>query len=80
MAILSAIQRSNLARTQAMRQANFGFPSKAPGSDSYPIHDAVHARAALSYGSRYLSPSQFNTLRAKIRRKYPTMAIAAGKN
>lgn len=76
MAKLTAAQRHRLAQTASSRASNFGFPSKAPGSGSYPIHDVVHARSALSYGSRFLSPTAYASLKRKIKKKYPAMAIS----
>lgn len=58
---------------------NFGIPEKAEDaaskkkSGNYPIHDRAHARSALSYGSRHLSPSGYSALRARVHAKYPGM-------
>lgn len=58
---------------------NFGIPSKADSkrekkqTGNYPIHDREHARAALAYGKRYLSSAQYAKLKARIKKKYPTM-------
>lgn len=62
-----------------IKKKNFGIPSKAEGksekheSGNYPIEDRAHARSALSYGSRYLSPEKYKALKARIHAKYPDM-------
>ena len=62
-----------------IKQKNFGIPSKAENkeekkkSGNYPIHDKAHARAALSYGSRYLSSEEYSALKKRIHAKYPDM-------
>jgi len=45
----------------------------------YPVHDRAHARAALSYGARYASPSQLATIRSKVHARFPTMGKKKGK-
>ncbi len=42
-----------------------------PGRRAYPIHDRSHARAALSYVSRYGTASQKARVRAAVRSRYP---------
>jgi len=42
-----------------------------PKSRKYPIHDRSHARAALSYVSRYGTASQKARVRAAVRSRYP---------
>lgn len=46
MARLTAKQRRELPKS------DFAFPEKAPGSGSYPIPDAVHARVAKAYAAK----------------------------
>ena len=66
-----------------IKQKNFGIPSKAEGKKekkqegNYPIHDRAHARSALSYGSRYLSPSAYAALKKRVYAKYPGMKKSA---
>ena len=70
---LSANQRAHIAKK------NFGVPAKAGNakakkeSGNYPIEDMKHARAALSYGSRFLSPAAYSRLKARIHKKYPSL-------
>ena len=53
------------------------LPEKAfagPGR-SYPIEDKAHARAALSRASGNASPELQAHIKAKVRRKYPSIAV-----
>ena len=58
---------------------NFAFKSKADNpkekkeSGNYPIHDIEHARAALRYGARFLSPGAYKKLKARVYAKYPSL-------
>jgi hypothetical protein len=57
---------------------NFAMPASAAESGkgnkgSYPINDKAHARSALSYGSRFLSPGQYSQLKSRVHAKYPNM-------
>jgi len=53
----------------ALRPSQFALPGK--GSGSYPIPDASHARAALSMGAKYASPSKLATIKRKVKAKFP---------
>jgi hypothetical protein len=66
--VLSAASRNRLA------PKSFAVPSKAPGSGSYPIPDASHARNALSRASGKPVEGQ---VRAAVKRKFP--GIGKGK-
>jgi len=50
---------------------HFAIPSKAPGSGSFPIEDASHARNALSRVSANGSPAEKSEVRAAVHRKFP---------
>lgn len=52
---------SAMAR-KAIPRHDYGVPSKAPGSGSYPMPDRQHAAVAKAYASRYASPA----VRAKV--------------
>lgn len=65
MGILSSTQRKGLA------SSSFAIPSKAPGSGSYPIPDASHARNALSRASQFGSPAVKAAVRRKVSAKFP---------
>lgn len=62
MAVLTAAQRSNIPT------GDFAGPDR-----SYPIHDASHARNALSRVSQYGTPALKQKVRAAVHRKYPGM-------
>lgn len=75
--VLDSKSRAHIAKK------NFGIPSKAGNASekkktgNYPIHDKAHARAALAYGSRNLSSSEYAALRKRVHAKYPDMAKKA---
>jgi hypothetical protein len=60
--------------TAAMRKkipsSSFAVPSKAPGSGSYPIPDASHARNALARSSGKPIATE---VAAKVHAKYPNI-------
>lgn len=62
MSKLDAAQRNMLAKS------DFAVPSRAPGSGSYPINDASHARNALSRASGKPVQGQVD---AAVHRKFP---------
>lgn len=70
---------------QDMPKSDFALPGKGEGpkgagSGSYPIPDEGHARAALSRGAANASPSELATIRAKVKAKFPDMAVAGKKS
>lgn len=67
MAKLTAKKRKSLPKSA------FVYPSKAPGSGSYPIHDRAHARAALSLAAKKTTSGSASKVRAAVARKYPDM-------
>ena len=44
-----------------------------PGRRAYPIHDASHARNALSRVSQFGSSSEKATVRAAVHRRFPNI-------
>lgn len=64
MAKLTSKQRGNLA------SSSFAVPSKAPGSGSYPIPDASHARNALARAAGKPVQGQVDTA---VHRKFPAI-------
>lgn len=56
---------------KALPKSDFAIPSKEPGSGSYPIPDASHARNALSRVSRFGSPTEKAAVRKKVKAKFP---------
>lgn len=65
MAVLSSSQRKKLP------SSSFALPSNKPGSGSYPIPDASHARNALARVSQYGTSSEKAAVRAKVHKKFP---------
>lgn len=61
---LKAAQRNRLPA------ASFAGPDK-----SYPIPDASHARNALARASQNAAPALKAAIKAKVHRKYPSIAI-----
>ncbi len=62
MAKLNAADRKRIPRGE------FAVPSKAPGSGSYPIPDASHARDALARSSGKPVAAK---VRAAVKRRFP---------
>jgi len=55
------------------------LPSSAfvfPKERAYPIHDASHARSALSMVSKYGTPRQKARVRAEVARRFPSIEQA----
>lgn len=68
------------AARKALPKSDFAIPSKAPGSGSYPIEDANHARDALARAAG--KPEQAAVDRA-VYNKYPELkhnSSTAGKS
>lgn len=49
-----------------IKEKNFALPG-----GRYPIHDRVHARAALSMVAKHGTPEEQATVRSKVKAKYP---------
>jgi 2'-5' RNA ligase len=64
---LSAADRKNL------KDSDFAIPE----SRSYPIHDASHARAALSRVAQFGSDDEKRRVRAAVKRRYPDVVQKA---
>lgn len=65
MAKLTAKDRASLP------SSDFAVPSRKPGSGSYPVPDASHARNALSRVSQFGTASEKSKVRAKVRSRFP---------
>lgn len=65
-----------------IKPKNFAVSAKSSdtGEGKYPIHDASHARTALSYVSRYGSPSEKAKVHKAVAKKYPEMGKSASVN
>jgi hypothetical protein len=67
MAKLTTAQRKKLPAK------SFALPAKKPGSGSYPIPDASHARNALSRVAANGTSAEKKAVRAKVAAKYPNI-------
>lgn len=56
---------------KSIKGSNFALPGRR-----YPIHDASHARAALSRVSQFGSSEEKAAVRRKVKKKYPGMGKA----
>ncbi len=66
MARLSAAERNKLPKSA------FALPEK----DGFPVNDAAHAKAALSRGKQFASPDEQKRIVAKVKSKFPSMAVS----
>ena len=57
------------AARKALSSSSFVFPKER----RYPIHDANHARAALSMVAKHGTPSEKARVRAAVHRRYPNI-------
>ena len=69
------------AKRREMPNSDFALPGhgqgrSGKGSGAYPIDTPGRARAALSRGAANASPSELETIKAKVRAKYPGIAVA----
>lgn len=62
MSKLTAAARKKIPRGE------FGVPSKAPGSGSYPMPDKAHAANAKARAAQHASPAQRKVIDAKANR------------
>lgn len=56
------------ARRKEIPKSEFGVPSKAPGSGSYPMPDRAHAANAKARASQFASPAVKAEVDAKANR------------
>lgn len=62
-------------------KARKNLPASAfagPGR-SYPVQDAAHARNALARAAQHASPGLQAKIKAKIRKKFPSIAVEGEK-
>lgn len=62
-----------MTRLTARGRKKIGSGSFALPGRRYPIHDAAHARNALSRVSQFGTAAEKAAVRRKVRRKYPGM-------
>lgn len=72
------MSRLNLSERKKLPSSDFALPGQGSGpggkgSGSYPINDPNHARNALSRVSANGTPAQKAEVRAKVKRKYPSI-------
>jgi hypothetical protein len=65
------------AARKKIPKSSFAVPGKAPGSGSYPIPDASHARNALARSS---GKPVAAAVRAKVHRKFPGIGQSTEKS
>jgi hypothetical protein len=57
-------------------KSDFALPGGGPGgADAYPIDTIGRARDALSRAAANATPAQQATIKAAVRRKYPSIAV-----
>lgn len=69
------------AQRKALPSSEFALPGKGKGAGgkgpgSYPVDTPGRARAALSRGKANASPSQFATIKRKVKAEYPGMKVS----
>lgn len=72
MAVLSTSARKKLPK------GDFAVPSKAPGSGSYPVPDAAHARNALARVAQFGTNAQKSAVKKKASKKFPGIGKKKG--
>jgi hypothetical protein len=72
MAVLRMAQRKKLPKSEFALPGRGEGPS-GKGAGSYPIPDPGHARNALARVSQHGTPEEKKIVRAKVRRKYPSI-------
>jgi hypothetical protein len=76
MAKLTAAARKRLPR------ASFAVPKgkgSQPGKNSYPIHDASHARNALAMVAQHGTPGEKRAVKAAVKKRYPAIKVSGTK-
>lgn len=65
----------NAAARNALKTSDFALPKER----AYPIHDAAHARDALSRVAQYGTPEEKAKVRAAVKRRYPKIDVGDGQ-
>lgn len=63
------------AKRKRLAAGSFGLPAKK----AYPIDTPGRARSALSRAAANASPAEQKTIKAKVRAKYPSIAVGGKK-
>jgi hypothetical protein len=74
------VARLTTRARKSLGKSQFALPGKGEGPEgkgagSYPIPDEAHARAALSRGAQHASPAELRTIKAKVRKRYPSIDV-----
>lgn len=72
-------------KRQSLKPSQFALPGKGEGkggkgAGSYPIPDESHARNALARVAQHGTPAEKATVRAKVKAKYPDIAVGGTKS
>jgi hypothetical protein len=60
---------------KALPTSSFAGPGR-----SYPVNDPAHARNALARASQFASPGLKAKIKAKVKRKFPSIAVGGKAN
>ena len=69
-----------MAKLSAKARNKLPASSFAGPARSYPIPDENHARNALARAAQHASPELQATIKAKVRRRYPSISIEGEKS
>ena len=74
-------EKITMDQRRALSRSDFALPGKGTGKGgvgpgSYPIDTEKRARAALSYGSRFLPKAQLDIVKRKVRARYPNIHVS----
>lgn len=65
-----------MAGGKAIPKGDFALPGGGPGgADAYPIDTPGRARDALARAAANATPAQQATIKAAVKRKYPSIAV-----
>lgn len=62
------------AQRNALPDSAFAGPNR-----SYPVNDAAHARNAIARGAQNASPAVQAKIKAKVKKRYPGIAVTPAK-
>lgn len=62
-------------KRKSLKKSTFAIPSRR----AYPIPDKAHARNALARVAQHGTPAEKKAVRAKVRKKFPSIGKKKGK-
>lgn len=62
-------------KRKSLKKSTFAIPSRR----AYPIPDKAHARNALARVAQHGTPAEKKVVRAKVRKKFPSIGKTKGK-